>query len=82
LQSIIYFIYFFIIYYSIDPNTLITTSHDLKIKLFSADTGEFFDEFRHISNKYSSVPIGIKYRGADPITSNDLFLIKMFRNCI
>ena len=50
------------------PNFIITTSHDLRIKLFSADDGKYFDELKQISNKYPPIPIGIKYRGYDPIS--------------
>jgi hypothetical protein len=56
--------------FSISPNILITTSNDHRIKIFSADTGEFLDELKQIANKYNSVPIGIIYKGTDPITSN------------
>ena len=56
-------------YSNIEPNLIITTSHDLKVKLFLADTGVYIDELKQIANKYNSVPIGIIYRGEDPITS-------------
>ena len=55
--------------FSTQPNIIITTSHDLRVKIFSADTGAYIDELKQISNKYNSVPIGIKYREMDPISS-------------
>jgi len=56
-------------YTGIEPNLIISTSHDLKVKLFMAENGTFIDELKQIANKYNSVPIGIIYRGEDPITS-------------
>jgi hypothetical protein len=41
----------------------------LRIKLFNAQDGKYHDELKQIANKFPPVPIGIKYRGADPITS-------------
>jgi len=38
--------------------------------MFLADSGNYIDELKQIANKYNSVPIGIIYRGEDPITSN------------
>ena len=32
-------------------------------------TVEYIDELKQIANKYNSVPIGIKYKGTDPINS-------------
>ena len=50
------------------PKVFITTSHDLKIKIFEAETGEHVDELKQIANKFTSVPVGINYRGVDPLT--------------
>lgn len=55
-------------YVSVNPNIIISTSHDLKVKIFKADTGEYIDELKQISNKYLSIPIGIKFKGIDPIS--------------
>lgn len=51
------------------PKIIISTSHDLKVKLFNAKNGTFIDELKQGANKYPPVPIGIKYKGVDPITS-------------
>jgi hypothetical protein len=59
----------YIHYSDIEPNIIITTSHDLKVKLFLAENGKYIDELKQIANKFNEVPIGIIYRGEDPITS-------------
>ncbi len=64
---------------NIEPNIIITTSHDLKVKLFNAESGKFIDELKQIANKYNSVPIGIIYRGEDPITSKIKALNFLYR---
>lgn len=56
-------------YANIDPKILITTSHDLRVKIFKVSDGSFIDELKQGANKYPPVPIGIKYKGVDPITS-------------
>lgn len=67
-------------YASINPNILITTSHDLRVKIFNADDGIFIDELKQGANKFPSVPIGIKYKGVDPITSNYHYSKILFKN--
>jgi len=44
----------------------------LRIKLFDAEDGKYQDELKQIANKFPPVPIGIKYRGVDPISSKNL----------
>ena len=56
-------------YAMINPNVILSTSHDLRVKLYKANTGEYIDDLKQGSNKIHSVPIGIKYKGVDPITS-------------
>ena len=53
----------------IEPKIIITTSNDLKIKIFDAKSGIFKDELRQISIKYKPIPIGIRYRVNDPFKS-------------
>jgi hypothetical protein len=45
-------------------------SNDHRIRLFSAVNGDYFDELKQGANKHDSVPIGIIYKGVDPISSN------------
>ena len=58
-------------YIDIDPRIIVTTSYDLKIKIFSADNGKYKDEFRQIANKIRPIPIGIKYYILDPFGKKD-----------
>ena len=58
-------------YIDIDPRIIVTTSYDLKIKIFSADNGKYKDEFRQIANRMKPVPIGIKYYILDPFGEMD-----------
>ena len=53
----------------IEPRIVISTSNDLHIKIFNADTSEYKDELKQISVKYKPVPIGIKYSVNDPFKS-------------
>ena len=53
-------------YVDIEPRIVISTSNDLKIKIFSAETGKYKDELKQIACKYKPVPIGIKYHVSDP----------------
>ena len=53
-------------YIDIQPRIIITTSHDLRIKIFGADDGKYKDEFKQIANRIKPVPIGIKYFLLDP----------------
>ena len=55
----------------IEPRIVISTSNDLHIKIFSADTGQYKDELKQISAKYKPVPIGIKYTINDPFKSKN-----------
>ena len=55
----------------IEPRIVISTSNDLHIKIFSADTGQYNDELKQISCKYKPVPIGIKYTINDPFKSKN-----------
>ena len=55
----------------IEPRIVISTSNDLHIKIFSAETGEYKDELKQISCKYKPVPIGIKYTVNDPFKSKN-----------
>ena len=56
-------------YVNISPNILISTSNDLKVRIFEASTGTLQDELKQISCKYKPVPIGIKYHVSDPFKS-------------
>ena len=58
-------------YIDIQPRIIITTSHDLRIKIFGADDGKFKDEFKQIANRIKPVPIGIKYFLLDPFGEED-----------
>ena len=57
-------------YVDIEPRIIITTSHDLRIKIFEAETGKYQDEFRQISNRIKPVPIGIKFYLLDPFSDD------------
>ena len=58
-------------YINITPRIIVTTSYDLKIKIFSADNGKYKDEFKQIANRIKPVPIGIKYYVLDPFGEKD-----------
>ena len=58
-------------YVDIDPQIIITTSNDLRIKIFNANSGEFLDEFKQISTKQKPIPISIKYYLFDPFVEDD-----------
>jgi len=53
-------------YIDVQPRIIITTSHDLRIKIFAADDGKFQDEFKQSANRTKPVPVGIKYYLLDP----------------
>ena len=53
-------------YIDITPRIIVTTSHDLRIKIFSADNGNYQDEFKQMANRTKPIPIGIKYYLLDP----------------
>ena len=58
-------------YIDIQPRIIVTTSHDLRIKIFGADDGKYKDEFKQIANRIKPVPIGIKYYLLDPFGEED-----------
>ena len=58
-------------YIDIEPQVIISTSHDLRIKAFAALNGEYKDEFKQSANNYKSIPIGIKYYLLDPFGNNN-----------
>ena len=58
-------------YVDIDPQIIVTTSNDLRIKIFDANSGEFLDEFKQNSSKQKSIPISIKYYLFDPFVEDD-----------
>jgi hypothetical protein len=53
-------------YIDVQPRIIVTTSHDLRIKIFAADDGKFQDEFKQMANRTKPVPVGIKYYLLDP----------------
>ena len=55
----------------IEPRIVISTSNDLHINIYSAETGQYKDELKQISCKYKPVPIGIKYTVNDPFKSKN-----------
>ena len=59
-------------YIDITPRIIVTTSHDLRIKIFSADNGNYQDEFKQIANRTKPVPIGIKYYLLDPFGEEEV----------
>jgi len=58
-------------YVDLYPRIIITTSHDLRIKIFEAETGKFQDEFKQISNRFKPIPIGIKFYLLDPFSDDN-----------
>ena len=58
-------------YIDIEPRIIVTTSHDLKIKIFGADDGSYKDEFKQIANRIKPVPTRIKYFLLDPFGEED-----------
>ena len=58
-------------YINIEPQIIISTSHDLRIKAFAVSNGEYKDEFKQNANNYKSIPIGIKYYLLDPFGNNN-----------
>ena len=58
-------------YIDLEPQILISTSHDLRVKVFEASTGKYKDEFKQSSNRYKPIPIGIKYYLLDPFGTED-----------
>ena len=54
------------------PQILITTSNDLKAKIFHTKNGEFIDELKQGSIKEKTVPIGIVYKVSDPFNTKEI----------
>jgi WD40 repeat protein len=61
-----------ILYIDIEPRIIVTSSYDLKIKIFSADTGKYKDEFKQIANRIKPIPIGIKFFILNPFGEKDI----------
>lgn len=59
-------------YVDIMPQILITTSNDLKAKIFHTKNGEFIDELKQGSIKEKTVPIGIVYKVSDPFNTKEI----------
>ena len=56
-------------YPSINPNIIVITGNDRRVKLFSAKNGEYIDEFKQSSENNKEYPIGLKYYFSDPFVS-------------
>ena len=56
-------------YPNINPNLIITTGSDRRVKLFSAEDGSYIDEFMQSSENLREYPIGLKYFFSDPFVS-------------
>jgi WD40 repeat protein len=56
-------------YPDINPNIIITTGNDLRVKLFSAENGAYIDEFMQSSDNLREYPIGLRYYYSDPFVS-------------
>ena len=54
---------------NIDPNIIITTGNDSRVKLFYANDGRYIDELSQQSEKNKEYPLGIKYYLTDPFVS-------------
>ena len=65
-------------YPDINPNIIITTGNDRRVKLFSAEDGAYIDEFKQSSDNLREYPIGLRYYYSDPFVSkiNDNEVIK------
>ena len=62
----------------INPNIIVTTGSDRRVKLFSAKDGEYIDEFMESSDNLKKFPIGLRFYYSDPFLSriNDDEIIK------
>ena len=58
-----------IIYINIDPNIIMTTGNDSRVKLFYANDGKYIDELNQQNEKNKEYPLGIKYYLTDPFIS-------------
>ena len=56
-------------YPDINPNIIITTGNDRRVKLFSAEDGAYIDEFMQSSDNLREYPIGLRYYYSDPLVS-------------
>ena len=56
-------------YPDINPNIIITTGNDRRVKLFSAEDGTYIDEFMQSSDNLREYPIGLRYYYSDPFVS-------------
>ena len=56
-------------YLDINPNIIITTGNDRRVKLFSAKDGAYIDEFKQSSDNLREYPIGLRYYYSDPFVS-------------
>jgi len=65
-------------YPDINPNIIVTTGNDRRVKLFSAENGAYIDEFMQSSDNLKEYPIGLRYYYSDPFVSkiNDNEVIK------
>jgi hypothetical protein len=65
-------------YPDINPNIIITSGNDRRVKLFSAKDGAYIDEFKQSSDNLREYPIGLRYYYSDPFVSkiNDNEVIK------
>jgi len=58
-----------ITYPDIDPNIIVTTGSDRRVKLFNAVDGTYIDEFMQSSDNLREYPIGLRYYYTDPFIS-------------
>ena len=56
-------------YPNINPNLIVTTGSDRRVKLFSALDGSYIDEFMQSSENLREYPIGLRYFFSDPFVS-------------
>ena len=56
-------------YPDINPNIIVITGSDRRVKLFSSENGTFIDEFKQSSENMITYPIGLKYYFSDPFIS-------------
>ena len=56
-------------YPTINPNIIVITGSDRRVKLFSAKDGTYIDEFKQTSENEKEYPIGLKYYFSDPFVS-------------
>ena len=56
-------------YPTINPNIIVITGSDRRVKLFSSEEGTYIDEFKQSSENRKEYPIGLKYYYSDPFVS-------------